>query len=181
MVFVTWRLAGSITPPSLDILTAENTGPPRFRQRDEQLDRLRSGPVWRQDPRIALPDIMRWLKGRTSRVANRIVGRTGKPFWQDEAFDHWVRSAEELQELIGYVEGNPVKARLVEAEEEWPWSRAQVRADDKRRSSALQMYKLRRQAEACPTGSRAAPAPAGWRSASSAARGGRRSPAPAAR
>ena len=26
-------------------------------------------------PRIALPKIMRWLKGRTSRVANRILGR----------------------------------------------------------------------------------------------------------
>ncbi|MBM3749295.1 MAG: transposase [Acidobacteria bacterium] len=88
------------------------------------------------EPRIALPDILRWLKGRTSRVANRILGRTGKPFWQDESFDHWVRSGQELQQLIRYVEGNPVRARLVEAEEQWPWSSARLRADDETRSSA---------------------------------------------
>ncbi len=88
------------------------------------------------EPRIALPHIMRWLKGRTSRVANRILGRTGKPFWQDESFDHWVRSQGELQELIGYVERNPVKAKLVDTEEQWPWSSARLRADDKKRSSA---------------------------------------------
>jgi hypothetical protein len=35
------------------------------------------------EPKAALPDVMRWLKGRTSRVANRILGRTGKPFWQE--------------------------------------------------------------------------------------------------
>ena len=87
-------------------------------------------------PQIALPDIMRWLKGRTSRVANRLLGRTGKSFWQDESFDHWIRSEGELQELIRYVEGNPVKAKLVEAEDKWPWSSAGPRADDKKRSSA---------------------------------------------
>ena len=46
------------------------------------------------EPRIALPDILRSLKGRTSRVANRILGRTGKPFWQDKSFDHWIPPAE---------------------------------------------------------------------------------------
>ena len=174
IVFVTWRLAGSLPPPSPDVRRTENTDPTGFLQRDARLDRLASGPVWLQDPRIAdvvsnalrygetvrqlytlmawvimpnhlhvilepriaLPNILRWLKGRTSRVANRILGRTGTPFWQDESFDHWVRSGEELQELIRYVEGNPVKARLVEAEEEWPWSSAWLRADDEKRSSA---------------------------------------------
>jgi REP element-mobilizing transposase RayT len=67
---------------------------------------------------------MRWLKGRTSRVANQILARTGKPFWQDESFDHWVRSPEELQDLIHCVENNPVKAGLVETKEQWPWSSA---------------------------------------------------------
>ncbi len=75
-------------------------------------------------PRIAMPTIMRWLKGRTGRVANRLLGRAGKPFWQEESFDHWVRSAQELQELIEYVENNPVKAGLVKAKEQWRWSSA---------------------------------------------------------
>ena len=88
------------------------------------------------EPRIALPDIMRWLKGRTGRVANRILGRTGKSFWQDESFDHWIRSGEELRKLLAYVEDNPMKAGLVEVREDWPWTSARIAADDKRRSSA---------------------------------------------
>ena len=72
-------------------------------------------------PLAALPTIMRWLKGRTSRVANQILNRTGTPFWQEESFDHWVRS-EELQYLIEYVESNPVKAGLVKTKEQWRWS-----------------------------------------------------------
>jgi REP element-mobilizing transposase RayT len=76
------------------------------------------------EPRTAMPAIMRWLKGRTSRVANHILGRTGTAFWQNESFDHWVRSGAELQGLIAYVESNPVKAGLVETKEQWRWSSA---------------------------------------------------------
>jgi REP element-mobilizing transposase RayT len=86
-------------------------------------------------PHAEMPTIMRWLKGRTSRVANRILGRTETPFWQDESFDHWVRSADELQDLIEYVEDNRVKAGLVQAKEEWRWSSAGWKTDDKMRSS----------------------------------------------
>ncbi len=75
-------------------------------------------------PCADMPTIMRWLKGRTGRIANRLLSRTRTPFWQDESFDHWVRSAQELQELIEYVENNPVKAGLVGAKEEWLWSSA---------------------------------------------------------
>jgi REP element-mobilizing transposase RayT len=86
-------------------------------------------------PHAAMPTIMRWLKGRTSRVINRILGRTGMPLWQDESFDHWMRSAEELSDLIEYVENNPVKAGLAEAKERWRWSSAGGETDDKHRSS----------------------------------------------
>jgi hypothetical protein len=63
-----------------------------------------------------------------SRVANRVLGRTGLPFWQDESYDHWIRSSDELQEIIVYVENNPVKAGLAEAAEHWPWSSARFRS-----------------------------------------------------
>ncbi len=85
-------------------------------------------------PKAALPSTMRWLKGRTGRVVNRVLGRTGLPFWQDESYDHWIRSGKELQEVIAYIENNPVKAGLVEAAEQWPWSSARFRADDTTRS-----------------------------------------------
>ncbi|MGB9457774.1 MAG: transposase [Bryobacteraceae bacterium] len=62
-------------------------------------------------PCVELPAIMRWLKGRTSRVANQILGRTGTPFWQNESFDHWIRSAEELRYLVEYVEKQSDKSR----------------------------------------------------------------------
>jgi len=29
------------------------------------------------------------LKGYTSRDANRLLRRTGEPFWQAESYDHW--------------------------------------------------------------------------------------------
>jgi REP element-mobilizing transposase RayT len=88
------------------------------------------------EPRIPMPDIMRWLKGRTSRTINRLLGRTGQAFWQDESYDHWIRSTRELDEVIAYVESNPVRAGLVRAEDEWRWSSAGCRADHEKRWSA---------------------------------------------
>jgi putative transposase len=88
------------------------------------------------EPKAALPHVMQWLKGRTSRLANRILGRKGTPFWQDESYDHWIRSGKELQEVVAYVENNPVNAGLVESAEYWLWSSARKKADDALRSSA---------------------------------------------
>jgi len=76
-----------------------------------------------------MPKIMQRLKARTARAANRILGRTGMPFWQDEAFDRWIRSAEEFDHLASYVENNPVKAGLVSSPESWRWSSAASGAD----------------------------------------------------
>jgi REP element-mobilizing transposase RayT len=86
-------------------------------------------------PHAAMPTVMRWLKGRTSRVADQILGRTGTALWQDESFDHWIRSAEELSDQIEYVENNPVKAALVGSKEQWRWSSAGGETDDNNRSS----------------------------------------------
>src|SRR5262249_23472786 len=90
------------------------------------------------EPHTPLTSIMRWLKGRTSRQANRRLGRSGVPFWQDESYDHWIRSAQELAEITAYVEDNPVEAGLVAGKKQWPWSSARRKADDKKRSSAPQ-------------------------------------------
>jgi REP element-mobilizing transposase RayT len=85
--------------------------------------------VW--TPKKAMPRILQWLKGVTSKRAMGILGLTGGPFWQDESYDHWVRTWEELQRVIRYVEWNPVKAGLAKSVDEWPWSSAAPRADDK--------------------------------------------------
>jgi REP element-mobilizing transposase RayT len=69
----------------------------------------------------------RWLgplKGFTAYEANRILGRSGKPFWQHEGYDHLVRSDEEFGRIRRYIENNPASAGLVAKPEEFRWSSA---------------------------------------------------------
>ncbi len=75
-------------------------------------------------PRVPLPRITKGLKGVSARQANVALGRSGKPFWQDESFDHWVRDLAQLERIRSYIEMNPVKAGLAKTPEEWRWSSA---------------------------------------------------------
>ena len=75
-------------------------------------------------PKALLPRITKSIKGYTARECNKLLGRTRKPFWQDESFDHAVRSEDEYYRIKKYIERNPVKAGLVETPEDWPWSSA---------------------------------------------------------
>ena len=75
-------------------------------------------------PQAALSLITHWIKGRTARQANLLLGRTGESFWQHESYDHWVRSEAELQRIVAYIEENPVSAGLAAKPEDWPWSSA---------------------------------------------------------
>jgi len=74
-------------------------------------------------PEVELRFVMRLIKGRSARMANLLLKRSG-PFWQDESFDHWVRSPREFDRIRNYIEQNPVKACLVARAEEWPHSSA---------------------------------------------------------
>ena len=78
--------------------------------------------IW--EPRIALPRVLQWLKGVTAKRAKRLLNLNVKALWQDESYDHWIRSDKELQKIIRYVEWNPVKAGLADSIEKWPWSSA---------------------------------------------------------
>jgi putative transposase len=64
------------------------------------------------------------IKGVSARHANTILGRTGKPFWQNESYDHWVRDDLEYQRICRYIESNPVRAGLVAKAEDCRWSSA---------------------------------------------------------
>ncbi len=75
-------------------------------------------------PKADLARITKTIKGFTARRANAILDRTGKPFWQDESYDRWVRDDDEFMRIIHYIERNPVKAGLVAKSEDWPWSSA---------------------------------------------------------
>ena len=72
-------------------------------------------------------DSIKWLgpmKGFTAFQANRLLARRGKPFWQDESYDHLVRTEDEFQRVRGYIENSPVKAGPVVAPELFRWSSA---------------------------------------------------------
>jgi putative transposase len=64
------------------------------------------------------------LKGFTAREANKLLGRTGEPFWRRESYDRWVRDESEWNRIARYIERNPVKAGLVAQIEDYPWSSA---------------------------------------------------------
>jgi putative transposase len=74
-------------------------------------------------PSVALPKLTKSLKGITSKRANSILGLTGTPFWQEESYDHSVRSGE-FEKIRGYIEENPVRAGLAFKASEFQWSSA---------------------------------------------------------
>ncbi|HEY1204816.1 MAG: transposase [Bryobacteraceae bacterium] len=76
------------------------------------------------EPAAPVARITQWIKGTTAREANRILGRVGQPFWQHESYDHWARNEKEFQQIVRYIEFNPVAAGLVDGMEDWPWSSA---------------------------------------------------------
>jgi putative transposase len=75
------------------------------------------------EPKIAVPRITKWIKGASAHAANLILNRTGH-FWQDESFDRWVRSEDELRKTFRYVEWNPVRALLASEPDQWQYSSA---------------------------------------------------------
>jgi REP element-mobilizing transposase RayT len=60
----------------------------------------------------------------TARECNKLLKRTGTSFWQEESFDHAVRSEDEFHRIKKYIEMNPVKAGLVKNPSDWRWSSA---------------------------------------------------------
>ena len=77
-------------------------------------------------PKGPLQRIMNGIKGSAAHAANTVLGRIGKPFWQDESFDHWVRTEKEFGKIFRYIEWNPVSAGLARRPEDWVWSSARV-------------------------------------------------------
>jgi REP element-mobilizing transposase RayT len=62
---------------------------------------------------LSLNEFMRQLKGGSSRVLNKHLGRTGA-VWQAGFYDHALRREEDRREIARYIVGNPVRAGLVD-------------------------------------------------------------------
>src|ERR1700727_2707250 len=56
----------------------------------------------------ALPLILKQLKGTSARSINKLSG-SGGPIWQEESFDHVLRSQESFEEKLEYLLQNPVR------------------------------------------------------------------------
>jgi REP element-mobilizing transposase RayT len=75
-------------------------------------------------PAVALPKLTKSLKGITAKRANAMLALTGRPFWQEESYDHLVKHEWEFEKIRNYIEGNPVRAGLVREAGEYRWSSA---------------------------------------------------------
>jgi REP element-mobilizing transposase RayT len=68
----------------------------------------------------ALPAILKLIKGVSARSVNRLLDCSG-PVWQEESFDHVLRSTESFAEKLEYIHQNPVRRGLVQRPEDYPW------------------------------------------------------------
>ncbi len=67
-----------------------------------------------------LPLILKQLKGTSARSVNKLSGSWG-PVWQEESFDHVLRSSESFEEKLEYIRQNAVRRGLVKRPEDYPW------------------------------------------------------------
>jgi putative DNA methylase len=65
-------------------------------------------------------DILQCMKSVTAHRINKMFGTSG-PVWQDESFDHVLRSDESLKKKCEYIRQNPGRKGLVAQPEEYRW------------------------------------------------------------
>ena len=85
--------------------------------------------VTKGDLRSAMVSFKRW----TARNAIALLKLTHRPFWEEEWFDHWPRSALEFERIVAYIRANPVKANLVQDYRKWPyglWNKNEILKQD---------------------------------------------------
>ena len=67
-----------------------------------------------------LPEIMHAIKGPSAKSINKLLNRKGT-VWQQESFDHVLRSDESLDQKVDYICNNPVRAGLASSPDQYPW------------------------------------------------------------
>jgi len=73
-----------------------------------------------------LSSILKSWKTYTALQANRLLNRTGHPFWQSESYDHCCRDQDDRARCCEYTLRNPVTAGLCADPRDWPWSSANI-------------------------------------------------------
>jgi len=70
---------------------------------------------------FSLVKIAQTIKGASARAINQQLRRSGA-VWQEESFDHVLRSSEGLDAKVDYVLQNPVRKGLVKDWRDYRWS-----------------------------------------------------------
>lgn len=73
-----------------------------------------------------LDKVLHAWKSFTAQEANKLLHRSGA-FWSREYYDRFMRDERHFAQTVAYIEQNPVKAGLVKAAEDWPYSSAAFR------------------------------------------------------
>jgi REP element-mobilizing transposase RayT len=69
---------------------------------------------------FGLSEIMNGIKGASAHSINKLLERQGH-VWQDESFDHILRSEEKIISKVEYICQNPVRKDLVKEVDDYPW------------------------------------------------------------
>ncbi len=69
---------------------------------------------------IPLVTILQCMKGVTAHRINKLLHLSG-PVWEEESFDHVLRSDESLKEKCEYLRQNPVRKGLFARPDEYRW------------------------------------------------------------
>ena len=78
-------------------------------------------PLEDPDGRVyGMEEVVGAIKGASSHTVNRLLERRGQ-LWQDESFDHVLRSHESVREKVEYICRNPVRKGLVAEPDDYPW------------------------------------------------------------
>lgn len=70
-----------------------------------------------------LHKVLHSWKSFTANQINKSLGRTG-PLWQREYFDRYIRDGQHYDDVLRYIEYNPVRAKLALTPQDWPFSSA---------------------------------------------------------
>jgi len=70
---------------------------------------------------VTLSKVTQNWKRYSARQINQLFNTEGT-FWQPESYDHVIRNEQEYVHYIEYTLDNPVKARLVDKWDSWPYS-----------------------------------------------------------
>ena len=72
---------------------------------------------------VSLSKIMFDWKSYTTHAFNILLGRKGK-IWMNDYFDRYIRDNDHFNNVVDYIENNPVKAGIATASSEYKWGSA---------------------------------------------------------